>query len=193
MQTAQSESGAGQEQLFAQETMLVDCKFAIDAACPLNILSGCQEKDCGQSQDAAESFCWEPSTSEDHHSRSERKAESMTSETIDIHSGVQQMIDEETTCPLDIPEPSALSLPKRHSHTYKSKKEKKSRCLWKALTSPKQMDYKCDFCNMTFAFPSQLKRHRLKHTKERTHICGMCGKGFVRKFDMHRHEMLHLT
>uniref|UniRef100_A0AAV2LP58 C2H2-type domain-containing protein n=1 Tax=Knipowitschia caucasica TaxID=637954 RepID=A0AAV2LP58_KNICA len=51
--------------------------------------------------------------------------------------------------------------------------------------------YSCDFCNKRFCYPSDLKFHRLWHTRERTHVCQICGKAFITRSHLRRHEAMH--
>ncbi|XP_033829570.1 hypermethylated in cancer 2 protein-like isoform X1 [Periophthalmus magnuspinnatus] len=52
--------------------------------------------------------------------------------------------------------------------------------------------YECDFCNKKFCYPSDLKHHRLWHTRERKHVCQICGKAFITRSHLRRHELMHL-
>lgn len=142
-----------------------------------------------------------------------REAESpdiKTGRNIDINADVRQRMSYDTytrsvdhpigPTPLDIPGPMldshALNLPNQHTNAYISSYEPHFGGDSEPSTNPQQIKrpskYVCDFCNKTFSYPSDLKRHRLSHTQERTHVCGMCGKAFITRSHLRRHELMHI-
>ena len=52
--------------------------------------------------------------------------------------------------------------------------------------------FQCNFCKNSYSRANSLNTHQLrKHAKERPFICKTCGKGFVRNFELSRHESTH--
>jgi hypothetical protein len=52
--------------------------------------------------------------------------------------------------------------------------------------------YQCNVCEKIYSRASSLNTHQLReHAKERPFACTVCGKGFVRKYEMERHEGIH--
>jgi uncharacterized Zn-finger protein len=52
--------------------------------------------------------------------------------------------------------------------------------------------YPCDVCEKSYSRANSLNTHRLReHAKERPFACNVCGKGFVRKYELERHERIH--
>jgi uncharacterized Zn-finger protein len=52
--------------------------------------------------------------------------------------------------------------------------------------------YQCSVCEKTYSRANSLNTHQLReHAKERPFPCTVCGKGFVRKYELERHEAIH--
>ena len=53
--------------------------------------------------------------------------------------------------------------------------------------------YKCDKCNETFHFKSELSNHKVVPRSTRTHFCMAqnCGRSFMRKADLTIHVQTH--
>ena len=52
--------------------------------------------------------------------------------------------------------------------------------------------FQCDQCDLQFNQNRDLKTHKMqKHTLQRPHVCGICGKGFVHKFYLMEHMTYH--
>jgi hypothetical protein len=52
--------------------------------------------------------------------------------------------------------------------------------------------FQCNLCKKTYSRANSLNTHQLReHAKERPFICKTCGKGFVRKYELDRHESIH--
>ena len=52
--------------------------------------------------------------------------------------------------------------------------------------------FRCDECDLQFNQNRDLKTHKMqKHTLQRPHVCGVCGKGFVHKFYLMEHMNYH--
>lgn len=55
--------------------------------------------------------------------------------------------------------------------------------------------FRCEYPNCEYFSPkrSQLKAHMRTHKAIRAHICAICGRGFVERSHLVRHERIHLT
>ena len=52
--------------------------------------------------------------------------------------------------------------------------------------------YQCNVCEKTYSRANSLNTHQLReHAKERPFTCTVCGKGFVRRYELERHEGIH--
>ncbi len=52
--------------------------------------------------------------------------------------------------------------------------------------------FQCNLCEKTYSRANSLNTHQLReHAKERPFVCGVCKKGFVRKYELERHEGIH--
>ena len=52
-------------------------------------------------------------------------------------------------------------------------------------------DFTCTKCNITFPFFSQLKIHKLKHTRRPKYECSVCSELYKYKHDMQKHLQEH--
>ena len=60
------------------------------------------------------------------------------------------------------------------------------------ITHSDSKPFKCDQCEAQFNQNRDLKTHTMqKHTMQRPHVCGICGKGFVHKFYLMEHMTYH--
>jgi hypothetical protein len=52
--------------------------------------------------------------------------------------------------------------------------------------------YQCGQCEKNYSRANSLNTHQLReHAKERPFACQVCGKGFVRRYELERHEGIH--
>lgn len=50
-------------------------------------------------------------------------------------------------------------------------------------------DKQCEICGFKVISSTHLQRHiRARHTKEKNHFCGFCGKAFSERYNMKSHE-----
>lgn len=54
-----------------------------------------------------------------------------------------------------------------------------------------QRVFKCDICNKTFKYNSDLSRHRRSHTGEKPYECGPCGRAFTHSSNLILHQRIH--
>ncbi|XP_072319447.1 uncharacterized protein [Eucyclogobius newberryi] len=92
---------------------------------------------------------------------------------------------------LDLP-PFALPDQQMNAYIFSPDKQYAGHSEQSLPPSKQVKKYECDFCNKTFCYPSDLKHHRLWHTRERTHVCQICGKAFITRSHLRRHEVMHL-
>ena len=60
------------------------------------------------------------------------------------------------------------------------------------VTHREEKPFKCDKCSLQFNQNRDLKTHIMqKHSMQRPHVCGICGKGFVHKFYLMEHMTYH--
>ena len=60
------------------------------------------------------------------------------------------------------------------------------------ITHKEKKPYECDECHAQFNQNRDLNTHKMqKHTLQRPHVCGICGKGFVHKFYLMEHMNYH--
>ena len=60
------------------------------------------------------------------------------------------------------------------------------------ITHKEKKPYSCDQCQAQFNQNRDLNTHKMqKHTLQRPHVCGICGKGFVHKFYLMEHMNYH--
>ena len=60
------------------------------------------------------------------------------------------------------------------------------------ITHQEKKPFKCDDCSQSFNQARDLKTHTMqKHSGQRPHVCGICGKGFVHKFYLMEHMTYH--
>ncbi|KAH9387804.1 hypothetical protein TYRP_009001 [Tyrophagus putrescentiae] len=52
-------------------------------------------------------------------------------------------------------------------------------------------NHRCQQCNKSFDFPSNLKIHQRVHTSDRPYKCTVCSKSFTQTSDLKRHQLLH--
>ena len=51
--------------------------------------------------------------------------------------------------------------------------------------------FKCDVCDKTFSFSSDIVRNKITHTGEKPFKCDICDKGFTQSNDVVRHKRTH--
>lgn len=107
--------------------------------------------------------------------------------------------EETHNAPLDNPIGPVLdifpfTLPNQQMNEYASSQENQYPAHPELRLPPSKQvkNYTCDFCDKKFCYPSDLKHHRLWHTRERTHVCQICGKAFITRSHLRRHELMHL-
>ncbi|XP_064198091.1 zinc finger protein 628-like [Anguilla rostrata] len=55
----------------------------------------------------------------------------------------------------------------------------------------RERPYSCPYCGKAFFYPSQQRRHLLRHTGERLHPCAQCEKSFVTPSELSVHVRVH--
>ncbi|CAN7945092.1 unnamed protein product [Ixodes persulcatus] len=45
----------------------------------------------------------------------------------------------------------------------------------------------CPHCPFQSSFQSSIRRHQLRHTKERPHVCSVCDQSFQRRYQLTQH------
>ena len=55
----------------------------------------------------------------------------------------------------------------------------------------KDFKFMCDQCRKRFSFASSHDSHKLSHTSDKTQVCKTCGKSYVNKGDLVKHEKVH--
>ena len=60
-----------------------------------------------------------------------------------------------------------------------------------AVQAPSVQTYKCQQCNMSFLFPSLVRRHMLTNTGKWPYTCDICGEEFTHLCNLERHVGTH--
>ncbi|XP_064110653.1 zinc finger protein OZF-like [Macrobrachium nipponense] len=53
--------------------------------------------------------------------------------------------------------------------------------------------FECSMCHMAFKHRGVYNRHLITHSKEKPHVCEVCGKGFSRKHHLINHRKVHMS
>ncbi|NWV17669.1 ZN107 protein, partial [Origma solitaria] len=51
--------------------------------------------------------------------------------------------------------------------------------------------FSCSERGISFGRSHHLTRHKMTHTGERPCECGVCGKGFIERYQLIRHHLIH--
>ena len=57
----------------------------------------------------------------------------------------------------------------------------------------KDLKFKCNQCGQRFPFASSHDSHKLSHTSDKTQVCKICGKSYVNKGDLVKHEKVYFS